>query len=156
MRPRLRQAGGGRPCPDLESAVEALDRGGAAFQPVAAIDVADAQPVMDRRMMDMPADHAVGLMAGRKRRDLAFELAEIVDAFATGKLVDYKDPRYSNAVFLNHHSDLPQVLLEDSGRREWGTLPSDDGTLPESGKEQAKTLDSDIPQSVPRQRRATA
>src|SRR5215475_10138973 len=46
-----------RPADDLEATVEVLDHGSAAFDPVAAIDVAEAGVVADHRVMDMTADH---------------------------------------------------------------------------------------------------
>src|SRR5262249_50856554 len=44
------------PIHDLEPAVEMLDHGTAALHPVAAIDVADAEIVADRGVMDVAAD----------------------------------------------------------------------------------------------------
>ncbi len=35
---------------------------------------------MHRGVMHVPADHTVGLMLGRERRDIAFEGTEIIDA----------------------------------------------------------------------------
>jgi nucleoside-diphosphate-sugar epimerase len=54
-------------------------------------------------------------------------IKEIVDAFASGKLVDYRQPRYSNFAFLHDHSDLPEDLLKDQGRRDWDRLQTGDG-----------------------------
>src|SRR5262245_63718854 len=53
---RLRAAG---PGDDLEAAVEVLDHGGAALDPVAAIDVAAAGIIPNHRMMDVAADDAI-------------------------------------------------------------------------------------------------
>jgi hypothetical protein len=42
-----------------------LDDPGAGFHPVAGVDVANAEIVMHRRVMDVAADHALGLVAQR-------------------------------------------------------------------------------------------
>jgi hypothetical protein len=55
-----------------------LDHGSAAFDPVAAVDVAGVHVVADRRVMDMPADHAVHRMAPRLADQRALVLADVV------------------------------------------------------------------------------
>src|SRR5215510_8718879 len=54
-----RQRPGPDPPHDLELSVEMLDHRGAAFDPVAAIDVAQAEIVADHGVMDMAANDAV-------------------------------------------------------------------------------------------------
>ena len=51
-----------RPGDDLEAAVVALGHRRAAFHPVAAIDVAQAEIVVHGGGVDVAADHAVDLM----------------------------------------------------------------------------------------------
>ena len=48
-----------RPVKDFHRAVEMLDDGRAAFDPVAGVDVVHAAQLLDRGMMDMAADDAV-------------------------------------------------------------------------------------------------
>src|SRR5262249_57152052 len=55
----VRQRSGPDPPHDLELPVEVLDHRGAAFDPVAAIDVAQAEIVADHGMMDVAADDPV-------------------------------------------------------------------------------------------------
>ena len=70
---RLRDA-----CPgdDLETAIDVLGNGRAAFHPVAAIDVADAEIVADAGVMDVAADHAVDGVALRFRNERALVFAD--------------------------------------------------------------------------------
>src|SRR5207302_6399701 len=67
------------PGDDLEVAVRMLDDGAAAFHPVAAIDVAHALEVADRRVVDVAADHAGGGVALRLDRQRLLERADVVD-----------------------------------------------------------------------------
>src|SRR5262249_37693691 len=62
VRRRLQRLG---PEQQLELAVEVLADGAAGLHPIAAIDVADAELVVDHGMMDVPADDPVGGMAIR-------------------------------------------------------------------------------------------
>src|SRR5215470_10958288 len=73
---RLRAAG---PTDDLKAAVEVLDHGGAAFDPVAAIDVAAAGIIPDHRMMDMTANDAVDAVPFGFGGDCLLVMADEVD-----------------------------------------------------------------------------
>ena len=66
------------PGDDLETAVLVLGERGAAFNPVAAIHVADAMFVADGGVVDMAADHAVGAVTPRFARKRLFERADII------------------------------------------------------------------------------
>src|SRR5882757_1863806 len=66
------------PGDDLEPAVEVLHERGAAFDPVAAIEIAHAELVVDRRMMDVAADDAVDMEAPGFRRERLFEIADVI------------------------------------------------------------------------------
>ena len=77
----VRDIAGGRaarPGDDLETAVVVLDHRGAAFHPVAAIDVADAVIVVDDGVMDVTADDAVGGVPTRLGHQRLLELADEV------------------------------------------------------------------------------
>ena len=63
---------------DFELSVAMLDHGGTALHPVAAIDVADAEIVANRSVMDVAADHAIGRVMARGVCERALELADIV------------------------------------------------------------------------------
>ena len=67
------------PLDDLEPPVEVLDDRRAAFDPVAAIDVAQAGVVADHGMMDVPADHAVNAAPASFGGERGLELADEVD-----------------------------------------------------------------------------
>ena len=66
------------PGDDFEPAVLVLDERGAAFDPVAAVHVADAVLVADRGVVDMAADHAIGAVPPRFAGQGLFERADIV------------------------------------------------------------------------------
>jgi hypothetical protein len=70
----------GRPIEDFEAAVGVLDDGGAAFHPVAVIDVEHAADVTDLGFVDMAADHPVHAAPPRLVGDRLFE---VVDEFRT-------------------------------------------------------------------------
>src|SRR5262245_50979373 len=81
--PRQRRGGDGPahfvgPMHDFEPSIAMLDHGSTALHPVAAIEVADAEIVADRGVMDVAADHAVGGAVARRVRERAFKLADIV------------------------------------------------------------------------------
>src|SRR5262249_6243021 len=65
-----------RPRDDLEAAVRMLSNSRATFDPIAAIDVADAGCLLNGGMMNVPADDAVDAVAVRFRRQSTFELAD--------------------------------------------------------------------------------
>jgi nucleoside-diphosphate-sugar epimerase len=56
-------------------------------------------------------------------------VAEIVDAFASGRLTDYRSPQYSNFGFLKESDQLRQILLEDVGSWDWVKLSAIDAQL---------------------------
>ncbi len=45
-------------------------------------------------------------------------IREIVEAFVSGRIADYKDPHYNNYAFLSQHSELRQALVNDGLVRE--------------------------------------
>jgi hypothetical protein len=63
---------------DLEPPIEMLDDCAAALDPIAAIDIADAEIVMDDGVMDVPADHAIGATVARLLCQRPLELADVV------------------------------------------------------------------------------
>jgi len=62
-----------------EAAVRVLDDRGAALDPVAAIEIAHAEIRVDRGVMDVAADHAVGAVAVGLGDQRLLELADIAD-----------------------------------------------------------------------------
>ena len=72
-----------RPAHDLEAAVMVLDDRSAALNPVAGIDVADAGHIAQRRVVDVAADHTVGVVAMRFRRQICSKRPMKLTAFLT-------------------------------------------------------------------------
>src|SRR6516225_1134333 len=68
-----------RPGDDLEAPVAMLADRGAAFHPVAAIDVAQPELVVDRGVMDVAANDALGVVAPRFQHQGLLEFADVVD-----------------------------------------------------------------------------
>ena len=64
---------------DLKPAIRMFRDGGAAFHPVAAIDVSNAEVVADGGVMNMAANHAVGTASFRFERQRPLEFTNIVD-----------------------------------------------------------------------------
>src|ERR1700746_3674592 len=54
-----------RPGDDLKPSIRVLRNRGAAFYPVAAIEIGDAEFVVDGGVMDVTADHSVGRISAR-------------------------------------------------------------------------------------------
>lgn len=56
-----------------------LDEGGTAFDPIAGVDIGQALDLAMRGVVDMPADHAIGMVPARLGGEAGLELADIVD-----------------------------------------------------------------------------
>src|SRR5262245_30030173 len=69
----------GGPGDDLEAAVRMLADRGATLDPVAAVQVAHAELVVDGGVVDVAADHAIDLAAARLGNQSLLELADEVD-----------------------------------------------------------------------------
>jgi len=54
---------------------------------------------------------------------------EVVDAFATGKVTDYRDPRYNNFNFLKQNGKLIRTLVEDMEGWDWVRLSSNEALM---------------------------
>ena len=67
------------PDDDLEIAVVAFDHSRAAFDPIAAVDIAKAIVVVHRRHMNVAADDAFSLVVSRLCRQSLLEGPDIVD-----------------------------------------------------------------------------
>ena len=71
------------PADDLEAAVVVLDDGGAAFHPVAGVEVARRRDRDQRGVVDVAADHAVDAVAPRLARQHLLERPMKLTAFLT-------------------------------------------------------------------------
>ncbi len=63
----------------LHAAVEMLDNSRAAFHPVTRVDILDTLDILHHRMVNMPADDAVHLVAARFLCHEMLELADEID-----------------------------------------------------------------------------
>jgi nucleoside-diphosphate-sugar epimerase len=54
---------------------------------------------------------------------------EIVDAFASGQITNYRDPRYSNSSFLKLNSQLARIFMEDAHAWDWVKLSATDAAM---------------------------
>ena len=63
-----------------------LGDGGAALDPIAAIDVMHAEGMMHRRMVDVAADHAFNAVTLRFRRQRPLKIADVTDGILHLKL----------------------------------------------------------------------
>src|SRR5215470_1931560 len=68
-----------RPGDDLEPSIRVLRNRGAAFHPIATIDVGYAEIVVDDGMMDMTANHAVSRMSSRLDRQSFLKFTDVID-----------------------------------------------------------------------------
>jgi nucleoside-diphosphate-sugar epimerase len=54
---------------------------------------------------------------------------EIVDAFASGQITDYRDPHYSNSNFLKQDGQLVRIFMEDAHDWDWVKLSAIDAAM---------------------------
>jgi nucleoside-diphosphate-sugar epimerase len=73
-------------------------------------------------------------------------ITEIIEAFTSGRLKDYRDPRFNNFSFLSQHDELRRALVEDGLIRD-GIALSDTDEMTPAGRSQldAKEARSDRP-----------
>jgi nucleoside-diphosphate-sugar epimerase len=80
------------------------------------------QPTEDNRNYRVRFDKIYKVLNFQPRRTVRDGMREVMDAFATGKITDYRDPRYSNFSFLKRQGGLKRVFVEDEVGLELGTL----------------------------------
>jgi hypothetical protein len=78
------------PGDEFEPPVMVLGDCRAALDPVAAIDVMDAERVMHRGMMDVPADHAIDIMTLRLRGERPLVIADKIDGIFDLELCPFR------------------------------------------------------------------
>ena len=87
-----------------------------------------AQPKEDNRSYRVRFDKICNALSFQPRYTVRAGIQEIADAFATGKVVDYRDPRYSNFCSLQMNVAL-RPILEDMWNWDWVKLSTSDGTM---------------------------
>ena len=78
------------------------------------------QPTEDNRNYRVRFDKIRNHLNFQPRHTVQDGVSEIVRAFATQTLTDYRDPRYNNFRFLKQNNALQQILLDDLG--EWNRV----------------------------------
>jgi nucleoside-diphosphate-sugar epimerase len=87
------------------------------------------QPKKDNRNYRVRFDKVCKLLNFHPRYTVHDGVQEVIDAFATGKITDYRDPRYSNFGFLTLNEELRPILVEDVGNWDWVKLSATDAMM---------------------------
>jgi nucleoside-diphosphate-sugar epimerase len=80
------------------------------------------QPEEDDRSYRVRFDRIQNKLNFQPRYTVRDGIREIIDAFATGRITDYRDPRYSNFRFLKMSGEQRLVILEHGGGWDWVKL----------------------------------
>jgi nucleoside-diphosphate-sugar epimerase len=72
------------------------------------------QPKEDDRNYRVRFDKVCNMLNFQPRYSVRDGIREIMDAFATGQITDYRDPRYNNFSFLKLNCELKQIFIEDT------------------------------------------
>jgi nucleoside-diphosphate-sugar epimerase len=87
------------------------------------------QPQEDNRNYRVSFDKIRDHLGFRPQHTVRDGIQEIVDAFDTGRITDYRDPRYSNFAFLQANGDLECILGEDRDAWAWAKLSATDAAM---------------------------
>jgi hypothetical protein len=80
------------------------------------------QPTEDNRNYRVSFDKIHKMLNFQPRYTVRDGIAEIIDAFTTGKITDYRNPYYNNFSFLKEDHRLPEILLTAPGGWDWVRL----------------------------------
>jgi nucleoside-diphosphate-sugar epimerase len=87
------------------------------------------QPTEDNRNYRVRFDKICSRLGYQPRYTLRDGIQEIIDAFATGRVTDYRDSRYSNFDFLKQNGGVLQIFVEDVGGGDWIKLSATDAMM---------------------------
>jgi nucleoside-diphosphate-sugar epimerase len=87
------------------------------------------QPKEDNRNYRVRFDKIRNALNFQPRYTVRDGVQEIIDAFATGKIADYRNPHYSNFGFLKLNGELQPIFVEDVGGWDWVKLSASDATM---------------------------
>jgi len=87
------------------------------------------QPKEDNRNYRVRFDKICNMLNFQPRHTIRDGVQEIMDAFATGKITDYRDPRYSNFSFLKLNGELKQIFVEDTEEWDWVKLSATEAMM---------------------------
>ena len=87
------------------------------------------QPKEDNRNYRVRFDKVRNMLNFQPRYTVRAGIQEIIDAFATGKITDYRDPRYSNFSFLKLNGGPRSIFVEDVVGWAWVNLSPTDAMM---------------------------
>jgi len=87
------------------------------------------QPQEDERNYRVRFDRIHNALKFQPHHTVPQGVQEILDAFATGKITDYRDPRFHNFNFLSQNGNLRSLLIEDVGSSDWVKLSAIDAMM---------------------------
>jgi nucleoside-diphosphate-sugar epimerase len=87
------------------------------------------QPKEDNRNYRVRFDKIRNVLNFQPRHTVRDGIQEIMDAFATGQITDYRDPRYNNFSFLKLNGELRPISVEDVGGWDWVKLSATDAMM---------------------------
>jgi hypothetical protein len=87
------------------------------------------QPQEDKRNYRVRCDKIRNVLSFQPGYTVRDGVREVINAFATGKITDYRDPRYSNFGSLRLNGGLQPVFIEDVGHWDWVKLSTADAMM---------------------------
>lgn len=78
-----------------------------------------SQPGEDNRNYRVRFDKIHNMLGFKPKRTVQDGITEIIDAFATGTIKDYRDPLYSNCGYLSQNDRLQQALQRNAWSINW-------------------------------------
>jgi len=87
------------------------------------------QPKEDNRNYRVRFDKIRNMLNFQPRYTIRDGIREIMDAFATGQITDYRDPRYSNFGSLKLNNELRPIFLENVGGWDWVKLSATEAMM---------------------------
>ena len=86
-------------------------------------------PKEDNRNYRVRFDKIRNMLNFQPRYTIRDGIREIMDAFATGQITDYRDPRYSNFGSLKLNNELRPIFLENVGGWDWVKLSATEAMM---------------------------
>jgi nucleoside-diphosphate-sugar epimerase len=87
------------------------------------------QPKEDNRNYRVRFDKIHNVLNFQPRYTVRNGVQEIIDAFATGRITDYRDPRYNNFSFLKLNGEMHSIFVEHVVGWAWVNLSTTDAMM---------------------------
>lgn len=87
------------------------------------------QPQEDNRNYRVRFDKIQNVLGFRPLYTVRDGIQEIIDSFAAGRIVDYRDPRYNNFQFLKQNGDLGPLFMGDEINWAWAHVSATDAAM---------------------------